>query len=128
MFYICFMNYIERLFEFPIVLHNNTDLEKAYIKEVEKDEPISKIEHAIGYVSIPVEEVLGFHSSWKPGYKVEDIKENKELMSCTSVITRSIGHFLCSWKYDKFKIRYQEHLDKIGQYVVLDINDLDAKD
>jgi len=49
-------------------------------------------------------------------------------MSCTSVITRSIGHFLCSWKYDKFKIRYQEHLDKIGQYVVLDINDLDAKD
>jgi hypothetical protein len=122
------MNYIDILFEFPIVLYNNTDLEKAYIKEVEKEEPISKIEHAIGFVSLPVDEIVGFMSSWKSGYRVEEIKENKELMSCTSVITRTMGSILCSWKYDKFRTRYQEHLDKIGQYVVLDINDLDAKD
>jgi hypothetical protein len=110
------------------VLYNNTDLEKAYIKEVEKEEPISKIEHAIGFVSLPVDEIVGFMSSWKSGYRVEEIRENKELMSCTSVITRTMGSILCSWKYDKFRTRYQEHLDKIGQYVVLDINDLDAKD
>ena len=123
------MKYIDTLFKFPVLLYDVVDYERRTKKEIEDDVDYNELlPFVIGYIKLPVEEINVYISSWKKGYKVQQISENEKLMSCTTVFTKTMGDFVCSWKLDNFEKKYQEHLDLIGQYVVLDINSINFEE
>lgn len=123
------MKYIDTLFKIPIILYDVVDYERRIKQELEDNLNIDGLlPYTIGYARVPVEEIVGYMSSWKKGYTVEEINKNEKLLSCTNIITRSMGEIVCSWKLDKFETLLQEHLDKIGQYVVLDINSINFEE
>lgn len=123
------MKYSEGLFKFPIRIYDHVSLAKTILKEEKKlrdvideddiDELIPEdTDWALGYARIPIKEIKAWMDSFPDGKNPKVVAE--EGFEETSVLTHTLGDFLCLWNMEKFEKeldtfveRYTAGIDKM---------------